>query len=64
MQIKLTQIAAPQRHAMTVKEFENLDRDLPPIVHAIAELRRLKPTAIRIPRDIKHDPRHFCDGSA
>ncbi|HXW48969.1 MAG TPA: hypothetical protein VEK31_05965 [Xanthobacteraceae bacterium] len=37
--VNATQIATPQRHAVAVEEFENLDRHLAAVIDTIAELR-------------------------
>ena len=40
MRVDAAQIAAAQGHAVTVEEFEDLDRDLAAVVDSVAKLRR------------------------
>jgi len=62
--IEPAQIATPEGHPVAVEEIKNLNGDFPPVVHAIAKLRRPEPTVVRFRGDIGHDPGHLCDGGA
>ena len=39
MLVDAAEVAAPQRHAVAVEEFEDLDRDLAAVVEPVAQLR-------------------------
>lgn len=64
MSVDETQIAAPQRDAMTIEKFQDLDRDLASILEPVAELRGDELAVVGMRRDIGHDPHHFGDRGA
>ena len=59
MWIDATQIAAAQRRAVAVEEFENLDGDFAAVFDAIAKLRSGKPPVLRAARHVEDDLDHF-----
>ena len=59
MRIDAAQIAAAQRPAVAVEEFENLDGDLAAVFDPVAKLRGGKPPIFPAARDIADDLDHF-----
>ena len=64
MPIHASQVAAAQRDAVTIEEFENLDRDLAAVVKPIAELRGRELSLFRGGGYIGRDSHHLGDGRA
>src|ERR1700682_592457 len=64
MLVEAPQIAAPNGHAVAIEEFENLNRDLAPVVDAVAKLGRGEFTALDFRREVDHHIDHFADRAA
>src|SRR5438045_9459392 len=64
MPVDPPQVAAAQRHAVAIEEFQNLDRDLAAVVDAIAELRRRELAVFGRSSKIDDDVDHLGDGAA
>src|SRR3984893_12759033 len=63
MLVHAAEIAATQRHAVTIEEFKNLDRDLAAVVDLIAELRGGELAAVRRGGQAPGDPHHLRHGA-
>jgi hypothetical protein len=62
MFVDTAQIAAPQCDAVTIEEFQDLDRYFSPVVEAIAELRRSELAVRSVACKVDGDFQHFGDG--
>jgi hypothetical protein len=52
-------IATPERHAVSVEEFEDFDGHLAPVIEAIAEPRCRELAILGVTREVDHDRDHF-----
>src|SRR5262249_56809746 len=64
MLVDAANVTATQGDAMPVEKFQDLDRDLPPIVEAIAELRRTELTIGGLCTGVDHRLDHFRNSAA
>jgi len=64
MAIHPTLIAAPKRHAMSVEELEDLDRDLAAVVKPVAKFRRREFSGGTPLREFDGDRGHLGDRGA
>src|SRR5262249_48486843 len=64
MLVHAAQIAAAQRHAMTVEELENLDRNLAAVVEPIAKQRGGELTVLALGSDVAGNVDHLADRAA
>ena len=64
MLVDAANITATQGDTMPIEKFQDLDRDLAPIVEAIAELRRTELAIRRVCADVDDDVDHFRDSAA
>ena len=62
--IDAAQIASPQRHAMPIEEFENLDGDFAAVVETISECGGGELSVRRLGGKIGGNFRHLGDGAA
>src|ERR1041384_6501129 len=63
MSVHTAQIAAAQGHAVAIEEFENLDRNLAPVVEAVAQLRGDELAFLGVCREVRDDLDHLGDGA-
>jgi hypothetical protein len=61
--VDAAKVTTPQRHAMAIEEFKNLDRHLAAVVEPIAELGGGEAIR-RFGREVGGDVRHFGDCAA
>ena len=59
MPVDAAQIAAPQRHAMTIEKFQYPDCNLAAIVQPVAELRGDELSGGSVLTHVDDDPDHF-----
>ena len=64
MLVDAPNVTAAQGHAVPVEEFEDLDRNLAPVVDAIAKLRRTELAIGRVCADVDDNVDHFRDSAA
>src|ERR1700738_2560899 len=64
MPVGPTQIATPQRHAMTIKELKYLNRNLSSAIDPITKLRCDELSEGLRLGQIEDDPDHLCHGRA
>src|SRR5262245_1397010 len=57
--VQAAQVAAPQRHPVTIEELQDLDRDLASIVEAVAQLRSGELAFLGMRRDVGDDLHHL-----
>jgi hypothetical protein len=64
MRIDATQITAAQGDPVAIEEFEDLDRNLAPVLHLVAKLRGRELPVRRLPAKDLNDADHLGDGIA